>query len=140
TPLAFPNLFLPIWQIEGLATLEESKITGDGRLYAGDFRAIVDEAARARQLEPLDRVNGGLTRWPAGRAAYAYGLGFHAFLDERYGSAKLAALADATARSFPFLGSTAFSRVYGKSLGALFRDYENSVTSATPRAVASASD
>ena len=45
----FPNLFLPAWQIEGLATYEESAITGTGRLHAGDFRAIVDEAARARR-------------------------------------------------------------------------------------------
>src|SRR5207245_4968412 len=49
TPLAFPNLFLPTWQIEGLATYEESLITGEGRLHAGDFRAIVREAARSGQ-------------------------------------------------------------------------------------------
>src|SRR3954447_17219604 len=31
TPYAFPNLFLPPWQVEGLATYEESSITGEGR-------------------------------------------------------------------------------------------------------------
>ena len=46
TPYAFPNLFLPLWQVEGLATYEESAITGEGRLHAGDFRAIVGEAAQ----------------------------------------------------------------------------------------------
>jgi hypothetical protein len=66
TPIAFPNLFLPAWQIEGLATYEESAITGSGRLHAGDFRAIVEEAAREERLEPLDRTNGGLTDWPGG--------------------------------------------------------------------------
>src|SRR5262249_24387647 len=71
-PLAFPNTFLPSWQTEGLATYEESVITGEGRLHAGNFRAIVDEAARARTLEPLDRVNGGLTDWPGGLTPYAY--------------------------------------------------------------------
>ena len=40
TPIAFPNLFLPIWQIEGIATYEESALTGGGRLHSGDFRAI----------------------------------------------------------------------------------------------------
>src|SRR5205823_7334411 len=44
--LAFPNLFLPIWQIEGLATYEESILTGEGRLDTGEFRAIEREAAR----------------------------------------------------------------------------------------------
>ena len=28
-PIAFPNLWLPEWQIEGLATWEESALTGD---------------------------------------------------------------------------------------------------------------
>ena len=30
-PIAFPNLFLPGWQLEGLASFEESAITGMGR-------------------------------------------------------------------------------------------------------------
>ena len=38
------SLYLPTWQIEGLATYEESVITGEGRLHAGDFRAIVRPA------------------------------------------------------------------------------------------------
>ena len=86
---AFPNLFLPPWQIEGLATYEESAITGEGRLHAGDFLAIVGEAARQRRLEPLDRVNGGLTDWPGGAGVYAYGVGFHQYLAERFGAETL---------------------------------------------------
>jgi hypothetical protein len=133
-PVAFPNLFLPTWQIEGLATYEESRLTGEGRLHAGDFRAIVDEAARAGRLAPLDRVNGGLTRWPDGHAPYAYGLGFQAYLDEQYGPDKVPELADATARRLPYFGSTAFRTVYGKSLGTLWREYERRVTASTPAA------
>jgi hypothetical protein len=127
TPLAFPNLFLPAWQIEGLATYEESAITGTGRMHAGDFQAIIGEAARAGTLQPLDRVNGGLSDWPAGVGAYAYGLGFHQYLVERYGEDTLAALATATARRVPYTASRAFRRVYGQPLGALWRDYQRSV-------------
>src|SRR5262249_57933891 len=93
-PFAFPILSLPVWQIEGLATYEESAITGEGRLHAGDFRAIVAEDARERRLEPMDRVNGGLTAWPSGLAPYAYGLGFHAYLAQEYGDEKFGALAE----------------------------------------------
>ena len=128
TPYAFPNLFLPPWQVEGLATYEESAITGEGRLHAGDFRAIVDEAARQHRLEPLDRVNGGLTDWPGGSAAYAYGVGFHQYLADRFGAETLAALAEATARRLPYVASPAFARVYGKSLGDLWRDYQAGLT------------
>src|SRR6266567_2537028 len=108
TPVAFPNLYLPIWQIEGIATYEESALTGEGRLHAGDFAAVLREAAAQRALEPLDRVNGGLTDWPGGNAAYAYGLGFHQYLADRFGTGTLAALADATARRVPFTGSRVF--------------------------------
>ncbi len=130
TPVAFPNVFLPAWQIEGLATYEESAVTGEGRLHAGDFRAIVDQAARARRLEPLDRVNGGLTDWPGGLAAYAYGAGFHAYLADRFGSGSFATLADAMARRVPFTSSRVFERLYGRSLGALWRDYQASLATA----------
>jgi hypothetical protein len=122
TPYVFPNLFLPTWQIEGIATYEESVITGEGRLHAGDFRSVVTEAAREHKLEPLDRVNGGLTDWPAGDAAYAYGAGFHAYLADRYGAEKFAALADATSGRVPYTAS--------RSLGDLWRDYESSVAAA----------
>ena len=128
TPYAFPNLFLPAWQVEGLATYEESVITGEGRLHAGDFRAIVGEAARQHRLEPLDRVNGGLTDWPGGSAVYAYGAGFHQYLADRFGADTLATLAEATARRVPYVASPAFTRVYGESLGDLWRDFQASLT------------
>jgi hypothetical protein len=128
-PLAFPNLYLPAWQIEGLATYEESALTGEGRLHDGDFRAIEEEAARAGALERLDRVNGGLVDWPGGQAAYAYGAGFHQYLAERFGPEKLAKLAEATARRIPYTGSRVFPRIYGKSLGELWSDYQADVRS-----------
>ena len=133
-PDCVPQSVSPVWQIEGLATYEESAMTGEGRLHAGDFRAVVDEAARANRLEPLDRVNGGLTDWPGGLAPYAYGLGFHAYLAERYGDDKFAALADGTARRVPYTASRVFQRVYGRSLGSLWREYEDSLLAAAPPA------
>jgi WD40 repeat protein len=127
TPLAFPNLYLPIWQIEGLATFEESQLAGEGRLHAGDFRAVELEAARARRLPSIDRVNGGLTSWPDGLAPYAYGAAFHAYLADRYGADTIRAVADRTARRVPFFIGGAYKGVYGRSLGSLWREYQVSV-------------
>src|SRR3954469_518432 len=112
TAHAFPNLFLPPWQVEGLATYEETVITGEGRLRPADFRALVDEAARQGRLEPLDRVNGGVTDWPDGAGVYAYGVGFHQYLADRFGPERLAALAEATPPRLPYLAAPAFTRVY----------------------------
>jgi Tol biopolymer transport system component len=130
-PIAFPNLFLPTWHIEGIATYEESVITGAGRLRAGDFGAVAAEEARTRSLQPLDRVNGGLTDWPGGTAAYAYGLGFHRYLAEKFGPYSLRVLADATAGRVPYTTAPVFKRLYGQSLGDLWRDYQSSLLTAT---------
>jgi hypothetical protein len=126
SPLAFPNLYLPQWQIEGLATFEESAVTGQGRVPAGSFRIIVDEGVRRGRPEPLDRANGGLDDWPAGTSAYAYGAYFHEYLAERFGEEKLGALLAESSGRFYYLQSPAFKRVFGRSLGSLWKDFEQS--------------
>jgi hypothetical protein len=126
SPVAFPNLTLPLWHIEGLATLVESE-SGHGRLRGGDFRSVVDVAARAGTFEPLDRVNGGLVDWPAGQGWYAYGARFHEYLLREHGAERLVALSERTAGRLPFLTSGAFRAVYGRSLGDLWRDFRSHV-------------
>jgi hypothetical protein len=133
-PFIFPNTFLPVWQVEGIATFEESRMTQQGRIPAGDFRAIVDVAARAHQFEPQDRASGGLIDWPGGNAAYAYGGYFHRFLADQYGASRLEALADATARRLPFLGSPAFKEVFGRSVGDLWKEFAENRTANAPAA------
>jgi len=75
-----------------------------------------------------------LTDWPAGQGVYAYGVGFHQYLADRFGVESLAALAGATARRVPYLAAPAFTHVFKESLGDLWRDYEASLTpnAATP--------
>jgi hypothetical protein len=137
-PLAFPNTLTPTWMIEGLATFEESAITGHGRLHAADFRAVVDEAAREQRLEPMDRVNGGLIAWPGGFGPYAYGLGFHAYLTQRFGDDALGRLAVATSRSLPYFWPRAYTRVFGVPLSTLWRDYATSLATSARTAGARA--
>ncbi len=125
-PVVFPNAFLPVWQIEGLATFEESRMTGEGRVPAGDFRAIVDVAAAHDRFAPMDRAAGGLDLWPAGNAPYAYGAYFHQYLADRFGAEKINRLADASAGRFPYFGTGAFRGVFGESIGTLWKDFQRS--------------
>jgi Omp85 superfamily domain/WD40-like Beta Propeller Repeat len=122
-PVAFPNAFLPTWQIEGIATFEESRMTGEGRVPAGDFRAIVDVAAAQGRFEPIDRAGGGLDDWPRGNAPYAYGAYFHQYLADTYGPESLTRLADATSGRVPLFGSGAFTHVFNRPLGDLWNDF-----------------
>jgi Tol biopolymer transport system component len=125
-PLAFPNLFLPAWEIEGLAAYHESALTGQGRLYAGDFRAIERLGVQAGAF-PMDRANGGLVAWPAGHAEYAFGLGFHEYLATQYGSDRFARLVAQSAGRVPYTASRVFKDVFGASLGTLWRDYQHAL-------------
>jgi hypothetical protein len=122
-PALFPNLFLPGWEIEGLATFYETKDTGLGRLRAGEFRLIVDAAARAGRLEPIDRATGALVDWPGGNAAYAYGARFHEYLAQRFGDDTFGRLASATSGRIPYLPGGAYKRVFGASAKQLWKDF-----------------
>ena len=123
-PFFYPNLYTPTWQIEGLATYYESATHRDGRVYAGDFRMWMTRAAGAQRFAELDRASSALVEWPDGHAPYLYGAYFHQYLADKYGEARLQELADATAGRLPFLGSPAFKKVFGQSLGALWDDFE----------------
>jgi hypothetical protein len=123
-PAVFPNSFLPVWQVEGIATFEESRMTGQGRIPAGDFRAIVDTAAAQGRFEPIDRAGGGLIDWPGGNVPYVYGGYFHQYLADRYGPDRLARLTDATSGRLPFFGAGAFKKVFGRSSADLWADFK----------------
>jgi hypothetical protein len=123
-PVLYPNLFLPGWQIEGIATYNESVLTGEGRVPAGDFRMIVDRAAASLRFDPIDRANGGLIDWPGGQAQYAYGAYFHQYLADRFGPESIAKLAEETSGRVPYFGSRAFRKVFNRSLGELWKDFE----------------
>jgi hypothetical protein len=123
-PLLLPNLYTPTWQIEGLATFEESAVTGQGRVPAGDFRFLLDRAAGGDRFASLDRASSSRVDWPSGNTPYLYGAYFHQYLAEKYGPDSLRRLADATAGRVPYLGSRAFKTVFGESLGQLWQAFE----------------
>jgi hypothetical protein len=122
-PVLFPNLYQPLWAIEGIATWQESASTGQGRVPAGDFRLVLERAAAGGRFDPIDRAGGGNVDWPTGMTPYLYGAYFHEFLTARYGAESLRRLSGETARRPPYLASLAYRRVFGRSLGALWRDF-----------------
>jgi hypothetical protein len=122
-PLLFPNLFLPGWETEGLATFYETADTGFGRLRSGEFRLIVDAAARAGRMDPIDRATGALVDWPGANGAYAYGARFHEYLAQRFGPNVFGQLAAATAGRVPYFPGGAYKKVFGASAKELWRDF-----------------
>ena len=127
-PVLMPNLFVPPWQIEGLATFEETALTGEGTGGRGRLpaRAGACRGGRAaRSARPREQRS---RRLAGGTTPYLYGAYFHQYLARTYGEASLAQLADRTAGRVPYLGSGAFKKVFGKSLGRLWADFEADLT------------
>src|SRR4029079_17126164 len=89
-------------------------------------------AGAARRFEPLDRASGGLVAWPSGAAQYAYGAYFHEYLAQRFGPDSIARLADETAGRLPYFGVRGFRKVFGRSLGDLWKDFETDARARTP--------
>jgi len=131
-PIAFPNVFLPAWQIEGFATYWETRATGLGRVNGGDTAAVVRNRATTPGSEPLDRINGGSVEWPGPLGPYLEGAWFYDYLYRQYGDDAVGRLAMVTAGRFPYFGSQATKRVFGQSLGTLWSSFQREVAQNAP--------
>lgn len=120
-PLSFPNLFVPVWQVEGLATWAESAVTGLGRVHAVDVGAVIQASEREHGPMPIDKAGGGLVSWPGGDTPYFYGAMFYENLERRTSSAALGSLTRATAARIPFFGGPAFARIFGEGTTTLWK-------------------
>lgn len=123
-PALLPNIFVPPWQIEGLATFHESAVTGEGRVPNGEFRRLLTRTAASERFASLDRASSVRVDWPSGNTPYLYGAYFHEYLARKYGDGSLTKLADATAGRVPYLGARAFKDVFNAPLGQLWQDFE----------------
>jgi hypothetical protein len=79
-----PNLWQPIWMVEGLATHEETELgTSDRR-----DNAFTDMMLRMAVLEndfpAIDQAD-GLDRWPVGHVPYLFGARFYQYLASQFG-------------------------------------------------------
>jgi len=104
----FPNLFQPEWMIEGLATYEETELTGGGRGRSPGAEMEIRTAVLENAFPDLGQASVFPDSWPAGDLPYLFGEGFTRFIADKYGRDKLAEVSLLySSRKFPFLvGST----------------------------------
>jgi hypothetical protein len=117
----FPNLFVPLWQIEGFATWAESALTGFGRVRAADVAGVV-AATSASGRASIDRAGGGLVAWPSGNAPYFQGGVFDEAVAAQHSPRALGDLTQETARRIPFFGGPAYRKVLGAPAGRLWKE------------------
>jgi Tol biopolymer transport system component len=88
--LYFPNLYEPVWMIEGLATYEETEQTSGGRGRSPGAEMVIRMAVLEDKFPRLSQASVFPDVWPSGQVPYLFGEGFTRFIADRYGREKLA--------------------------------------------------
>ncbi|MFZ5863982.1 MAG: BamA/TamA family outer membrane protein [Nitrospirota bacterium] len=105
-----PNLWQPIWMVEGLATYEETELGASDRRDGAFADMILRMAVLENAFPTIDQAD-GLDRWPAGHTPYLFGARFYQYLASQFGDhvpAEISRLYAARPATF-FVGATAQS-------------------------------
>jgi Tol biopolymer transport system component len=97
--LYFPNLFEPIWMIEGLAVYEETEQSSGGRGRSPGSEMIIRMAVLEDKFPRLGQAAVFPDFWPAGEVPYLFGEGFTRFIADTYGRDTLADISVKYSRS-----------------------------------------
>ncbi|MFU8819186.1 MAG: hypothetical protein ACNA74_05615 [Desulfurivibrio sp.] len=128
TPWTFPNWFSPQWQVEGLATCEETRITGRGRTDSPYFQMIVRMAALEGKFPSLARMQGFQASWPGGYNRYVFGSAFLQYIAATRGEEGLyRQAADYAGQALPFRLNTSFRKTVGARPDELWREWKQAV-------------
>lgn len=95
----FPVGASPTWNVEGLATYYESRLTGAGRIPASFHDMLIRTAALEDGIPDLHDVSAPQPAWPGGQRSYVYGGRLMAYIADRHGPEAHRALIEATGRS-----------------------------------------
>lgn len=126
--LAAPNGVTPAWMREGIASWQES-LDGRGRANSSYSQVLFRTKIYNQNFPHLSQISLGRMKWPAGQAAYIFGVGFIDYLAQKYGEEKVYEYTKRYASSLlgPMLNHQA-KKVFGKSFYKLWRDWQKELT------------
>jgi hypothetical protein len=136
-PLFYPNLYQPLWIIEGNAVYHESKDAPFGRNNSTYTDMVMRTEALSGSLKGIDRASHFPRDWPAGKVPYLYGGLFVKYLDDTYGEGSFARFQKKNSYNIvpfadnilpgPFLFNRAALSVYGKPFWGLWKEWQASL-------------
>lgn len=126
--LYFPNMWQPVWLIEGLAVYEETELTGGGRNRSPAADMVLRMAVLEDRFPPISHAANFTVKWPAGDVPYLFGGSFTGFIAERFGREKLADISiEYSGRSWPFLVSSTAYRAIGNDYPELWEEWKSRI-------------
>jgi len=121
----FPNMFEPVWMIEGLATYEETELTSGGRGRSPGAEMVLRMAALEGPFPELPQASVYPDFWPSGQVPYLFGESFTRYIAEKYGRDTLADISVAySGRGFPFLVASTGEKVLHRSYADLWEEWK----------------
>lgn len=125
-PVLYPNIFQPLWSVEGLATYAETRWTTKGRGRAADVNMIFKMASLADQLLSMDQATGPLIKWPGSHTSYLFGYSFLNYLSVHYPDKNLYEVNKSNSSTIiPFRIYKSFKKIYNKNLENLWNDWQS---------------
>jgi hypothetical protein len=124
--LYFPNMWQPVWLIEGLAVYEETELTGGGRNRSPAADMVLRMALLEDKFPPISHAANFTEKWPAGEVPYLFGGSFTRYLAEKFGREKLADISiEYSGRGWPFLVSSTAYRAIGNDYPELWEEWKS---------------
>ena len=115
-----PNVFMPDWWLEGIATWAETDLTSSGRGRSSYVEMIFRMAVLEDGLPRVDQLNGDVPDWPAGNVPYIYGMLLEKYIAGIKGKETLGELNMSHSGRFPFFISTPPERLTGLNYAELY--------------------
>lgn len=126
----FPNLFQPVWMIEGLATYEETEQTSGGRGRSPGAEMVIRTSVLENAFPDLGQASVFPDSWPSGQVPYLFGQAFTRHIAERYGREKLAEISTVySGRWFPFLVTSTGRKALNADYQDLWNDWQAGLVS-----------
>lgn len=108
-----PNVLMPGWWNEGLATWSETLNTPGGRGRSTFYEMIFRMAVYENAVPGVDRINGEVPYWPDGNLRYLFGLRLQKYIADRFGDDAPGKLSITHAGRFPYFLNGAPAGLFG---------------------------
>lgn len=130
-----PNVFMPSWWHEGMATWGESEY-GIGRGQSAFYDMMLRIAVAEGNIPSVDQINGEIPYWPDGHASYIFGLRLQKYIADRYGKEALGSLNISHAGRFPYFINGATLKLFGKEYADLYLEMVRDLRSKEEKKIA----
>ncbi len=125
----FPNMFLPIWQIEGNAVYHESRDSRYGRNNSTWTDMILRSEIASGGFPEIDVASHYPRKWPGGSVPYLYGGLFIEHLEAHYGRDSFSRVMQENSDNIlPYFVNYNANQVYRKDFPGLWLEWKKSVS------------